>query len=106
MTYSLNCRGGNYMSAIGIFRRIDDLGRVVIPKVIRKRIGIEEGDSLEIFVNDEEIILRKYETSVGLKELVRRLYNEYTDIKCDMDTVTAKEILKHINALQEILRNE
>lgn len=94
------------MRATGIIRRIDDLGRVVIPKEIRKRIGIEEGDPLEIFVNDEEIILRKYEISVGLKELVRRLYNEYTDIKCDMDAVIAEEILKHINALQEILRNE
>jgi len=94
------------MRATGIIRRIDDLGRVVIPKEIRKRIGIEEGDPLEFFVNDEEIILRKYEISVGLKELVRRLYNEYTDIKCDMDAVIAEEILKHINALQEILRNE
>lgn len=94
------------MRATGIIRRIDDLGRVVIPKEIRKHIGIEEGDPLEIFVSNEEIILRKYEISIGLKELVRRLYNEFADIRSDMDSIIAEEIFKHIIALQEILKNK
>lgn len=46
----------------GIIRRIDDLGRVVIPKEIRRQIDIEEGDPLEIFqTEDGGIYLRKYE---------------------------------------------
>ena len=48
----------------GMVRRIDDLGRVVIPKEVRRYLGIQESDSLEIFVDEykEEIILKKYNT--------------------------------------------
>ena len=53
--------GGFYMKATGIVRRIDDLGRVVIPKEIRRTLRIREGDPLEIFTDREgEIILKKY----------------------------------------------
>ncbi|QNO14869.1 stage V sporulation protein T [Alkalicella caledoniensis] len=49
------------MKATGIVRRIDDLGRVVIPKEIRRTLKIREGDPLEIFVDrDGEVILKKY----------------------------------------------
>ena len=50
-----------YMKATGIVRRIDDLGRVVIPKEIRRTMRIREGDPLEIFTNKEgEVIFKKY----------------------------------------------
>lgn len=49
------------MKATGIVRRIDDLGRVVVPKEIRRTLRIREGDPLEIFTDkDGEIILKKY----------------------------------------------
>ena len=49
------------MKATGIVRRIDDLGRVVIPKEIRRTLRIKEGTPLEIFTDREgEIILKKY----------------------------------------------
>ena len=49
------------MKATGIVRRIDDLGRVVVPEEIRKTLRIREGDPLEIFTDREgEIILKKY----------------------------------------------
>lgn len=47
----------------GIVRRIDDLGRVVIPKEIRRTCGIHEGDPLEIFVNGKQISMRKWQPS-------------------------------------------
>lgn len=50
-----------FMKATGIVRRIDDLGRVVVPKEIRRTLRIREGDPLEIFTDREgEIILKKY----------------------------------------------
>lgn len=53
--------GTDFMKATGIVRRIDDLGRVVIPKEIRKTLRIRESDPLEIFTDREgEIILKKY----------------------------------------------
>ena len=49
------------MKATGIVRRIDDLGRIVVPKEIRRTLRIREGDPLEIFTNREgEILLKKY----------------------------------------------
>jgi AbrB family looped-hinge helix DNA binding protein len=57
------------MKATGVVRRIDDLGRVVIPKEIRRTLRIKEGDPLEIFTDKEgEVILKKYkETSLAQK---------------------------------------
>lgn len=49
------------MKSTGIVRRIDDLGRVVIPKELRRVHGIEEGDPLEFFVDGDKIILRRYQ---------------------------------------------
>ena len=57
------------MKATGIVRRIDDLGRVVIPKEIRRSMKLREGDPLEFFVEDESIILEKYE--VGEKAIAK-----------------------------------
>lgn len=49
------------MKSTGIVRPIDQLGRIVIPKELRRTLDIEVGDPLEIFVDGEEVILRKYE---------------------------------------------
>ena len=57
------------MKATGIVRRIDDLGRIVIPKEIRRTLRIREGDPLEIFTgNDGEVILKKYSPILDLSE--------------------------------------
>ena len=48
------------MKATGIVRRIDDLGRVVIPKELRRSLKIREGDPLEIYTDKEGIIFQKY----------------------------------------------
>lgn len=47
--------------ATGIVRRVDELGRIVIPKELRRVFGIDEGDALEIFTTDNNIILKKYQ---------------------------------------------
>lgn len=60
------------MKATGIVRRIDDLGRVVIPKEIRRTLRIREGDPLEIFTDREgEIILQKYSPIGELGEFAK-----------------------------------
>ena len=62
------------MKATGIVRRIDDLGRVVIPKEIRRTLRIREGDPLEIFTDREgEVILKKY--SIELVTLQWNMWN-------------------------------
>lgn len=49
------------MKATGIVRKVDELGRVVLPIELRRTLGISEKDPLEIFVEGEQVILRKYE---------------------------------------------
>lgn len=84
------------MKATGIVRRIDDLGRVVIPKEIRRTLRIREGDPLEIFVDrDGEVILKKYspigELGDFAKEYAESLYEStnHITIISDRDTVIA-----------------
>lgn len=48
------------MKSTGIVRKIDELGRVVVPKELRTTLGISEKDPLEIFVEEDRIILKKY----------------------------------------------
>lgn len=49
------------MKATGCIRRVDDLGRVVIPKEVRRSLKIREGDPLEIFIHDEAVCFMKYQ---------------------------------------------
>lgn len=84
------------MKATGIVRRIDDLGRVVIPKEIRRTLRIREGDPLEIFVDrDGEVILKKYSPISELgdfaKEYAEALYDSLGNpiLICDRDTYIA-----------------
>ncbi|MDG1579345.1 stage V sporulation T C-terminal domain-containing protein, partial [Bacillus cereus] len=84
------------MKATGIVRRIDDLGRVVIPKEIRRTLRIREGDPLEIFVDrDGEVILKKYSPISELgdfaKEYADALFDSlgHSILICDRDTYIA-----------------
>ncbi len=78
------------MKATGIVRRIDDLGRVVIPKEIRRTMRIREGDPLEIFTDREgEFILKKYSPIGELGEFA----TEYAD--------SLNEALGHISCIAD-----
>ena len=62
------------MKATGIVRRIDDLGRVVIPKEIRRTMRIREGDPLEIYTDrDGEVIFRKYSLMGGISDFAAQI---------------------------------
>lgn len=84
------------MKATGIVRRIDDLGRVVVPKEIRRTLRIREGDPLEIFTDREgEIILKKYspigELGVFAKQYAESLAQTMGHMVCitDRDSIIA-----------------
>ena len=90
------------MKVTGIIRRIDDLGRVVIPKEIRRDMGICEGDPLEIFYDkDGSVIFKKYNEAVTyidrIGSLLCSLENDY-DFKCN----EAVELLKQA---RDVLKN-
>jgi len=108
------------MKATGIVRRIDDLGRVVIPKEIRRTMRIREGDPLEIYTDsDGEVIFKKYsligELSPFAGQYAEVLYKNtgMPTIVCDKDHVIAvaglpkREALERrvSHALEQIMEN-
>ena len=84
------------MNATGIVRRIDDLGRVVIPKEIRRTLRIREGDPLEIYTErDGEVIFKKYSPMGDLVESAAQMCESifkntgHIAVVCDRDSIIA-----------------
>ncbi len=83
------------MKATGVIRRIDDLGRIVIPKEIRRNLRIRDGESLEIFVDQDSIVLKKFSVMRNIDEyasnLVESLYSllKKSIVIADSDSVIA-----------------
>ncbi|MBP3423352.1 MAG: AbrB/MazE/SpoVT family DNA-binding domain-containing protein [Clostridia bacterium] len=81
------------MKATGIVRRIDELGRVVIPKEIRRTLRIKEGDPLEIFTDRDELMLKKYSPIATLEKFSKATARSLNDLSgklaviCDTDGV-------------------
>lgn len=60
------------MKSTGVVRKIDELGRIVIPKEIRRNLNIKDNEEIEIFVDNDSIILKKYYRLLTLKELAKK----------------------------------
>ncbi len=68
------------MKSTGIVRRIDDLGRIVIPKEIRRNLHIKENEEVEIFIDNEYILLRKFSRLLCLEDVSKKII----DIVCGL----------------------
>ncbi len=85
------------MKSTGVIRRIDELGRIVIPKEIRRNLKIRDGENMEIFVDMDSIILKKYskiEDSIEYANKICKLINGIANkdvIITDRDHVVAAE---------------
>ena len=90
------------MKATGIVRRVDDLGRVVIPKEIRQNLAIREGDPLELFIEEDMVCFKKYETAAPLVSTIEKLCTlvKESDALKDIDEADAEAI----RALAKILK--
>ena len=89
------------MRATGIIRRIDDLGRVVIPREIRRTLRIKEGDPLEIYTCEGGVTFRKYNPVSSVTEtlnLLKGVVQEEDDLKCKPDMI---QKIKELEALLE-----
>ena len=94
------------MKSTGIIRRIDDLGRIVIPKEIRRTLRIGEGSPMEIFVTKEGILLKKYHPDTGLLDLLSATAKEVEEICVDLGPEKTGDIRKHIRDIQLLLKEE
>lgn len=68
------------MKSTGVLRRIDDLGRIVIPKEIRKNLKIRDGESLEIFINGDAVVLKKYSFMSDLYDIAQTCADSIYDV--------------------------
>ncbi len=102
------------MKATGVVRRIDDLGRIVIPKEIRRNLRIRDGESLEIFVDSNNIILKKFSIMRNVDEYAANLvdslhsFTKKSVIITDTDSVIAcSSDIKHLfnKSISESLGN-
>ena len=92
------------MKATGIIRRVDDLGRVVIPKEIRRTLGIREGEPLEIFTEGRDTVcFRKYETNLcGEGDHLSDQIETY----CDLPRESQARIEILLGVVRELVKGE
>lgn len=101
------------MKATGIVRRIDDLGRVVIPKEIRRSLRIREGDPLEIYVEDGAVIYKRYRPlfefpSSSVDKFARSLATlcAHSVLITDRDSVVAASGVSRREYIEKTISNE
>lgn len=90
------------MRATGIVRRIDDLGRVVIPKEIRRTMRIREGDPLEIYTEGDCVCFKRYQ--IGLTENVNRLREQVQEYAEDLGYHKSHEINLMFDTINNLLK--
>lgn len=89
------------MKETGIIRRIDDLGRIVVPKEIRRNLHIREGDALEIFLQDDMICYKRRDDNVNLNLLLSDLNSALDDSNFGFDKI--QKIRQQIMTLRDTI---
>ena len=95
------------MSKGGITRRIDELGRIVVPKEIRCNLGIRDGEPLEIYTNDGNIIVKKYSQVENIKDLAELLCDIISEV-CNVGVIITdrEKVIVGSNNLQQVINME
>lgn len=90
------------MRATGIVRRIDDLGRVVIPKEIRSRLKIQEGDPFEIAVEGSSVVFTKYDVANDIKAAIDSAKHVALD-STDLSTEKSAAVIAKLEEAKKLL---
>lgn len=90
------------MKATGITRKVDELGRIVLPIELRRNLGIGIGDTLEIFTEDDVIILKRYDAVDGLLTMANRLKDRVVLEDCGK---LKPVLLKKIEEFEKIMKS-
>lgn len=106
MVYSIITKGKEVkiMRTTGIIRRMDDLGRVIIPREIRREMGLREGEPLEIYTEGKDMVcFRKYKSNlIGEVDRLR----EQVEINFDLSYTTQARIETLLDEIRELVKGE
>ncbi|KAF5063581.1 hypothetical protein DSECCO2_293000 [anaerobic digester metagenome] len=87
------------MKATGVTRKLDNLGRVVLPVELRRNLGIDVCDTLEIFTEEDTIVLRRYNAVDGLLTMASRMKNRVAVEDCGQMKPVLKDKLEEIEKI-------
>ena len=92
------------MTKSGITRRIDELGRIVVPKEMRYNLGIRDGEPLEIYTDNNAIIIKKFSQVENIKDISENVCNLISDV-CNVDIMISdrEKIVACSNNLKHLL---
>ena len=90
------------MNGIGIVRRVDYLGRIVLPKEIRRKLGINEGTPMEA----DSVTIKKYYPENELSSMAANLQEAVDDMCVDLGPKKTGDIRRHIREIQNLLKQE
>lgn len=92
------------MNGTGIVRRVDDLGRIVLPKEIRRKLGISEGTPMEIYVSADSVTLKRYYPQKELSSMAANFQEVVEDMCVDLGPEKTGDIRRHIREIQNLLK--
>ena len=82
------------MKNTGVIRKIDELGRIVIPKEIRKNLNIRNGEDVQIYIEEDKIILKKYQKLLSIKESAQKYLDGFNKfLKSDIYVTDREKII-------------
>lgn len=92
------------MKNSGITRKIDELGRIVVPKEMRYNLGIRDGEMLEIYTENNAIIIKKFSQVENIKDISENICNMISDV-CNVDIIISdrEKIIACSNNLKMLL---
>lgn len=95
------------MAKSGITRRIDELGRIVVPKEIRYNLGIRDGEPLEIYIENKAIVIKKYSQVENIKDISKNICEIISDI-CNVEIIITdrEKFIASSNNLKTILNSK
>lgn len=79
------------MKNTGVIRKIDELGRIVVPKEIRKNLNIRNGEDVQIYIEEDKIILKKYQKILSIKENAQKYLDSFNKFVSSDIYVTDRE---------------
>ena len=88
------------MKETGIIRKMDELGRIVIPKEVRRLLDLKEGDSLELFLHEQGVFYKKYSPAKPVKACLATLKEAVMD---EPGLPCADEVMRKISELEDLL---